>query len=177
MILDVLLGLVLVGAFYNGYSKGIIYSLLSFVAIVLGFIIAMNFSTLASVWLYKNFNVPSVLMPALSFILVLISVIAAIKLVAYITEKILRAIMLNFVNKILGGLVWSVTAAMLFGMLVFFLDGTGILADNLKYSSTTYNYIMPLGPKGLSMFNALIPYFKESFELLNKTVQDAASSN
>ena len=100
MILDVLLGLVLVGAFYNGYSKGIVYSLLSFVAIVLGFIIAMNFSTLASVWLYKNFNVPSVLMPALSFILVLFSVIAAIKLVAYITEKVLRAIMLNFVNKI-----------------------------------------------------------------------------
>lgn len=177
MILDVLLGLVVVAAFYNGYSKGIIYSILSFVAIVVGFVVAMNFSSVAAVWLYKNFNVPSVIMPALSFILVLLAVIVAIKLVAYLTEKVLKAIMLNFVNKIAGGVVWSIIAILLFSVLLFFVDKTGFLTDNLKNSSATYSYISALGPKSLSIFDALIPYFKESFELLNSTVQEAASSN
>lgn len=177
MIIDILLGLVVVAAFYNGYLKGIIYSLLSFIAIILGFVIAMNFSSVAAVWLYKNFNVPSVIMPALSFILVLLAVIVAIKLVAYLTEKVLKAIMLNFVNKFAGGVVWSVIAILLFSMLLFFVDQTGILTASLKESSATYPHIVSLGPKGLSLFEAIIPYFKESFELLNKTVREAAVTN
>lgn len=177
MILDILLALFVVAAFYNGYSKGIIYSILSFVAIILGFVIAMNFSSVAAVWLYENFNVPSVIMPVLSFVLVLLAVIGAIKLVAYLTEKILKAIMLNFVNKLAGGVVWSIIAILLFSMLLFFIDKTGVLTANLKNSSASYGYIVSLGPKGLSLFEALIPYFKESFELLNKTVKEVSTVN
>lgn len=177
MILDVLLGLFVVGAFYKGYSKGIIYSVLSLLAIVVGIIVAMNFSSVAAVWLYKNFNVPSVIMPALSFILVLLAVIAAIKLVAYLTEKVLKAIMLNFVNKIAGGLVWGFIVVLLFSLLVYFIDQAGILTPELKSASVTYPFLQTIGPKGLYLIQSFIPYLKESFELLNKAVQDAATTN
>mgnify|MGYP000577088657 CR=1 FL=1 len=56
MILDIIFGLLILASFYNGYTKGILYSILSLVAIVLGIILAMNFSTAASIWLHNNFN-------------------------------------------------------------------------------------------------------------------------
>ena len=175
MILDILLGLFVFGAFYKGYTKGIIYSMLSLIAIMVGIIIAMNFSSFAAVWLAKNFNLPSIILPVLSFVLVLIAVIASIKLVAILTEKILKAIMLNFVNKIAGALVWSFIVVLIFSVLVYFVDQAGFLTLAVKQASITYPLVKSLGPEGLSIFQTLTPYLKESFELLNKTVQEAAA--
>ena len=175
MILDILLGLFVFGAFYKGYTKGIIYSMLSLIAIIAGIIIAMNFSSFAAVWLAKNFNLPSIILPVLSFVLVLIAVIASIKLVAILTEKILKAIMLNFVNKIAGALVWSFIVVLIFSVLVYFVDQAGFLTSAVKQASITYPLVKSLGPEGLSIFRTFTPYLKESFELLNKTVQEAAA--
>ena len=175
MILDILLGLFVFGAFYKGYTKGIIYSMLSLIAIIAGIIIAMNFSSFAAVWLAKNFNLPSIILPVLSFVLVLIAVIASIKLVAILTEKILEAIMLNFVNKIAGALVWSFIVVLIFSVLVYFVDQAGFLTSAVKQASITYPLVKSLGPEGLSIFRTFTPYLKESFELLNKTVQEAAA--
>lgn len=174
MILDIVFALVLLASFYNGYTKGIIYSVLSLLAIVLGIIIAMNFSSMASVWLHSNFNIPAVIMPSLSFILVLLAVVGAVKLVAYLAEKFLKAIMLNFVNKIAGGVLWSIIAILIFSLLVYLVSKTGIFTPNLMASSFSYQYIMPLGPMSLELVQALIPYLKESFQLINETVQEVA---
>lgn len=174
MILDVIFGLVLLAAFYNGYTKGILYSVFSLVAIVLGIILAMNFSTAASIWLHNNFNIPRMIMPVLSFILIVLAVVGAVKLVAYLVEKFLKALMLNFVNKLAGGLLWSFIATLLFSVLVFFIAKAGFLTDNLVQSSQTYNYIVPLGPKSLELLQAAIPLFKESFYLLNDSVREIA---
>ena len=174
MILDIIFGLVLLAAFYNGYTKGILYSVLSLVAIILGIILAMNFSTAASIWLHNSFNIPTIIMPVLSFILIVVAVVAAVKLVAYLVEKFLKALMLNFINKLAGGVLWSFIATLLFSILVFFVAKAGFLTDNLIASSQTYNYIVPLGPKSLELVQTLIPMLKESFNLLNETVQEIA---
>jgi membrane protein required for colicin V production len=174
MILDIIFGLLILAAFYNGYTKGILYSVLSLVAIVIGIILAMNFSTAASIWLHNNFNIPKMIMPVLSFILIVLAVVGAIKLVAYLVEKFLKVLMLNFVNKIAGGLLWSFIATVLFSVLVFFVDKAGFLADNLVLSSQSYNYVVPLGPKSLELIQTTIPLLKESFNLLNETVNEIA---
>ncbi|MCB0509468.1 MAG: CvpA family protein [Chitinophagales bacterium] len=174
MILDVVFVLLLIASFYNGYTKGIIYSVLSLLAIVLGIIMAMNFSSLAAVWLHNNFNIPSLIMPALSFILVLLAVIGAVKLVAILSEKFLKAIMLNFVNKLAGGLLWSLITVLIFSLLVYLISKTGVFTENLMVSSYSYRYIMPLGPFSLDLVKSLIPYLKDSFDLINETVQEVA---
>jgi membrane protein required for colicin V production len=174
MILDIIFGLLILASFYNGYTKGILYSILSLVAIVLGIILAMNFSTAASIWLHNNFNIPTMIMPVLSFLLIVVAVVGAVKLVAYVVEKFLKSLMLNFVNKFAGGLLWSFIATVLFSVLVFFVDKAGFLAENLILSSHTYNYIVPFGPKSLELVQAAIPLLKESFNLLNDTVHEIA---
>ncbi|MCB0537254.1 MAG: CvpA family protein [Chitinophagales bacterium] len=175
MILDVVFVLIILAAFYNGYSKGIIYSVLSLIAIVLGVIIAMNFSSAASVWLNTQFNIPAVIMPTLSFVLVLIAVVLAVRLVAYLAEKFLKTIMLNVVNKLAGGILWAVIASMLFSLLVFLISKTGIFTESLISSSYSYKYIVPFGPFTLKTMQALIPYLQESFEMMNNTVKEFAN--
>lgn len=177
MILDIVCALVALSAFYNGFTKGIIYSVLSLVAIVLGIIMAMNFSSIAAVWLHSNFNIPAVIMPILSFILVLVAVVAAVKLVAYLSEKFLKVVMLNFVNKIAGGVLWTIIALLILSILVYFIDKAGVFTENLVQSSLTYKYIMPLGPMSLEWLQVLIPYFKESFQMLNDTVKEVVPVN
>lgn len=176
MILDVIFAIVIIAAFYNGFTKGIIYSVLSLLAIILGIVIAMNFSSVAAVWLHNNFNIPAVIMPALSFILVLIAVVAAVKLMAIITEKFLKAIMLNFVNKLAGGILWSVISALIFSVLVYLIAKTGMFTDSLISSSASYKYIVPLGPFTLQLLQGIIPMLQESFQLLNETVQEFGPS-
>lgn len=174
MILDVVFVLILLASFYNGYTKGIIYSVLSLLAIILGVIIAMNFSSLAAVWLHNNFQIPALIMPALSFILVLLAVVGAVKLVAMLTEKFLKALMLNFINKLSGGILWSLITVLIFSLLIYLISKTGVFTTNLMDSSYSYKYIMPLGPFSLDMVQSLIPYLKDSFDLVNDTVQDLA---
>lgn len=174
MVLDVIFGLIVLASFYNGYSKGILYSVLSLLAIILGIILAMNFSTAASIWLHHNFNIPTIIMPVLSFVLIVLAVVGAIRLVAYIVEKFLKALMLNFANKLAGGVLWSIIATLLFSILIFFISKAGFLTDNLVLSSSTYKYVVPLGPKSLELVQAAIPLLKESFYLLNDTVHEIA---
>lgn len=172
MILDIVFVLLVLASFYNGYSKGIVYSILSLIAIVLGIIIAMNFSSVTSVWLNTQFNIPQIIMPTLSFILVLVAVVLAIRLVAYLVEKFLKTIMLNFINKLAGGILWVVIASMLFSLLVYLISKTGIFTENLVNSSYSYKYIVPLGPFTLKTLQALIPYLQESFQIMNSKVQE-----
>lgn len=177
MILDVVFAILVIAAFYNGYTKGIVYSVLSFFAIILGIVIAMNFSSIMALWLHNNFNIPAIIMPTLSFILVLLAVVAAVKLMAIITEKFLKAIMLNFVNKIAGGVLWSIISILIFSVLVYLISKTGMFTQELISSSTSYKYIVPLGPFTLQLLQGIIPFLQESFQLLNETVQDFGPSN
>lgn len=174
MILDIVFVLLVLAAFYNGYTKGIVYSVLSLVAVLLGVVIAMNFSSAVSVWLHGQFNIPAIIMPTLSFILVLVAVVLAVRLVAYLTEKFLKTIMLNFANKIAGGALWSVIVVLLFSLLVFLVSKTGIFTENLIATSYSYQYIMPLGPFTLSIMQSIVPLMQESFDLVNSTVKDIA---
>ena len=100
MILDVIFLLAIIAAFYSGFKQGIIYAVLSFLGIFVGVIAALNFSTFAGVWLVKNFNLPEIIIPVLSFVVVFLVVMATVKLVAFIVQKILQTISLNFVKEI-----------------------------------------------------------------------------
>lgn len=172
MIIDIICGILILLAFFNGYKKGIIDAVLSIFAIVLGIIIALNFSTIVTSWLIENFNLPTFILPALSFILVIIVVILALKLVANLAEKILKTVMLNFVNKLAGGIVWSLLATVILSLLLFFVNKTGIFTESLISESFALKTLLPLAPTFLELISALIPKMKESFLQLNQQVQD-----
>ena len=175
MILDVIFGIILILALYRGFNKGLIYSILSFIAIFLGILLAMNFSSLAAYWMSSVLNVPPSIMPVFSFLVVLIVVILSIKLVAIVMEKILKMISLNIFNRLAGAFFWGAIASIMFGVAIWLIDQAGVFTPQLKAESFAFKYVVPLGPSSIDMVGSYIPFLKEAFYELNKIIQSAAA--
>lgn len=176
MILDVIFLLLVVYAFYSGFKQGIIASVLSFVGVFLGVIIALNFSTFMSIYLVKNFNLPEIIIPMMSFIVVFGVVIVSLKMVAFIVQNVLKKVALNSVNKISGGLLFGVLAAFIFSVLFSFIDNYGILTDNLKTESQIYPLVSSFGPQIFKTFSELIPVFTDIYKETNEVFKTAAEN-
>ncbi len=176
MIVDILFLLITIAAFYSGFKQGIIYAVLSFLGIFIGIIAALNFSTFAGVYLVKNFNLPEIIIPSLSFVVVLLVVIISIKIVAFFMKKVLQTISLNFVNKIAGGLLFAIIASFVFSVLFSFIDQYGFLTETLKNESVTYPYIASFGPVIFKTVSDLIPVFNDIYKDTNELFKEAASS-
>lgn len=176
MILDVLFLLGVLAAFYSGYKQGVISSVLNFIGIFLGVIIALNFSTFVGVWLVKNFNLPELIIPALSFVVVILVVVAAVKTVAFLAQKILQMVSLNFVNKLAGGLLFGVLASFLFSVLFTMVNNYGFFTEDLKNQSQVYPYVAKIGPEVFKTASNLIPIFKDIYEETNTIFKQAAEN-
>lgn len=176
MIIDILFLLIIIAAFYSGFKQGIIYAVLSFLGIFIGVIAALNFSTFAGIWLVKNFNLPELIIPALSFVVVLVVVVASVKFVAFFVKKILQTISLNFINKIAGGVLYAVLAAFIFSVLFSFVDDYGILTETLKAESQVYPYVSTFGPVIFKTVSDLIPVFNDIYKDTNDLFKNAASN-
>jgi membrane protein required for colicin V production len=176
MIIDIIVFLIIIFAIYTGFTKGIIHSVMGFFAIIMGFIIAMNFSSFLSVWLSKQMDIPEIIMPILSFILIIIMTILAFKLVAYLSEKVLKTIKLNFLNKFAGATLWTIISILLCSVLLFFISKTGLLGPNITKDSHAYKHLLSMGSPTIHLFESFIPYFKESFHLLNNSVKELPNS-
>ena len=176
MVLDIVFLLVIVAAFYSGFKQGIIYAVMSFIGIFLGVVVALNFSTFAGVWLVKNFNIPEIIIPVISFVVVLVVVVASIKMVAFLVQRILQTINLNFVNKLAGGALFGVLAAFIFSVLFSFIDNYGIFTDSLKLESQVYPIISTFGPQIFETASELIPLFKDIYQETNDIFKNAAEN-
>ena len=176
MVLDVLFLLLVIFAFYSGFKQGIIASVLSFIGIFLGVIIALNFSTFAGIWLVKNFNFPEAILPVLSFIVVLLVVIISIRTVAFLAQKVLQIISINFINKIAGGVLHGVLAAFIFSVLFSFIDNYGILTESLKEESQVYPFVSSFGPQIFKTASDLIPFFTDIYKEINEVFKTAAEN-
>lgn len=176
MVIDVIFLLVIIAAFYSGFKQGIIYAVLSFLGIFIGVIAALNFSTFAGIWLVQNFNLPEVIVPVLSFVVVLVVVIATIKIIAFLAKKILQTISLNFVNKISGGVLYAVLASFVFSVLFSFIDQYGFLTEALKTESQVYPYVASFGPVIFKNVSDLIPIFNDIYKDTNELFKNAASN-
>lgn len=176
MVLDVMFLLLIIFAIYTGFKQGIISSVLSFIGVFLGIIIALNFSTFAGIYLVKNFNFPEIILPVLSFIVVLLIVIVSIRTVAFLAQKVLQVISINFVNKIAGGILYGVLAAFIFSVLFSFIDNYGILTESLKTESEVYPFVSSFGPQIFKTASDLIPMFTDIYKETNEIFKSAAEN-
>lgn len=176
MVLDIVFLLLVIFAFYSGFKQGIISSVLSFIGVVLGIIVALNFSTFTGVWLVQNFNLPEIIIPVLSFVVVLLVVLVSIKAVGFIVQKILQTVSLNFINKIAGGALFAVLAAFVFSVLFSFVDNYGILTESLKAESQVYPLASTFGPQIFTFASNLVPLFSDIYKETNEIFKNAAEN-
>jgi len=168
MLVDII-GLVLLAmAIFKGYSRGLIVSILSFLAILIGLAAAMKFSVVVAAWLEENSNIGAQWLPFVAFLVIMIGVILIVRWIANLAEAAIEIVLLGWLNKLGGVILYILLYMMVYSIVLFYATEMGILKAETIQASHTYYLIEPWGPKIINALGYIIPFFKDMFSKLQQ---------
>ena len=100
--LDIIFLVPLLFALYRGFRKGIIHMVASLAALVLGIIGAIRLRPLFASMLDALFDISPDHINVIAFSLAFVVIVLVVHLVAYVIERLVKAVALHFVNRLLG---------------------------------------------------------------------------
>jgi len=100
--LDLIFAVILIWSAYRGFSKGFIIQLSTLAALLLGIFGAIKFSGLTANFLTEHFNINNDYIHIISFAITFVIIVILVHLLARMVEKLLKAVALGFVNRLLG---------------------------------------------------------------------------
>lgn len=163
MILDLLLAVVIILAVIKGFQRGLIIGVLSLVAVIIGLAAAMKLSIVVADYVGEAVNVSDEWLPVISFALVFIAVVLLIRLGANAIERTVEIVMLGWVNRLGGILLYAAIYIVVFSVLLFYAEQVDLIRPETIEKSHTYSFIQPWGPKVIDSIGTIIPLFKGMF--------------
>jgi membrane protein required for colicin V production len=101
-ILDIIFLVPLLFALYRGFKKGIIHMIASLLALILGIVGAIQLRPMFASLLDSMFTISSEYLNAIAFAAAFILIVLVVHLAAFLVDKLVKAVALNFVNRLLG---------------------------------------------------------------------------
>jgi len=130
---------------YKGFTHGLIRELAGLAALILGVYAAFMFTDLVEKWI-NHPSIPKEAYFAITFIVVLVAVF----LLGRLVEKIIKLVIPEFINNILGAIFGVAKVMVIFSVIIFFIHSIdskqAILSKKTTTQSFTYKYIEPIAP-------------------------------
>ncbi len=164
MVIDAIFIILMIFALIKGYRKGFVIAIFSFLGIVIGIVAAMKLSALVAGWLQNNTRISLAWLPFLSFVLVMVGVILLVRLGALFLQSALDLVLLGWLNKLAGILLYAALYITLFSVILFYADKMHWLKETTFNDSHTYAFVKPWGPKAVNGVAAVLPFCKGMFE-------------
>jgi membrane protein required for colicin V production len=177
MIIDIAYLCLLVLAVFKGLKKGFIIAVFSLIAIVVGLAAALKLSVVVAGWLGTNTNISARFLPIMAFILVMVFVAWLVRLCGLLIEKALQIVMLGFINKTAGIILYAVLYTIILSIILFFAVKVGFIKQDMIAASNCYNFIQPWGPTAIHIFAMLIPAFENMFQQLEHFFDNIAKKD
>lgn len=168
MIIDLIFAVLIVLALIQGYRRGLIAAVFSFVSVIVGLAAAIKLSTVVAKHIGHTVKISDKWLPILSFAIVFIIAILLIRLGARAIQKLTETIMLGWVNRLGGIILYAVIYTTVFSILLFYAQQIKIIDAKTIQASVTYSFIQPWGPKAIDGLAAVIPFFKNMFTELEQ---------
>lgn len=147
---DLIIIVLLAWSAYKGFSKGIIASAASLIALFFGIWGAIKFSNITASYLTGVINVDEKLMQIIAFAVTFIGIVIAVHFIAKAVEGLAKAIALGIVNRIFGAAFGVLKFAFIISVIMFFINAidskTSILSQEFKQDSLFYNPISEFAP-------------------------------
>ncbi len=105
--LDIILAIPLVWAVYKGFTKGLIFSVASLLALILGIYGAIHFSFIVEEYVKAWFHPGEKYLVFISFSITFLLIVIIVHMVAWAADRLIKAIALGIVNR-LAGVVFNV---------------------------------------------------------------------
>jgi len=165
--LDIILAIPLIWSVYRGFTKGLIISVATLVALVGGIYGAIHFSQVAAVYLENWFSPDPRYLPLIAFTVTFIVIVALVHLLAYILDKIVTAVALGIVNRLAGAAFNLLKMAFILSVILSLLNYLGnfksVIPEEQKSNSLLYNPISKFAP-------SIFPYL--NFDSLKEKITD-----
>lgn len=163
MLIDLILVIFLVIAIFKGYRKGLIVGVFSVLAFVIGLAAALKLSSLVADWLQQSITISAKWLPFIAFMLVFLVVVILVRLGANLIEKAFQVVLLGWVNRLGGILLYAVLYLLILSIFIFYAEKLQLLQPAAIESSQTYPFVQPWGPEVINNLGRLIPVFKDMF--------------
>ena len=163
MLIDFIFAALIILAIFKGYQKGLILAIFSIIAFIVGLAAALKLSAAVAGYLKDSLSVSAKWLPFIAFALVFFVVIILVRFGAKLIEKTFQAVMLGWLNRIGGILLYAVLYGIILSIFIFYAEKLQLLQPEAIKSSQTYPFIQPWGAKLMDNFGRLIPVFKDMF--------------
>ena len=157
-IIDIIIIICCIPAIFQGYSKGFISQVFSLVALIVGAWLSFKFSVPVGNFLKSFADLSPTILHIIAFVLILIIVMVLLKLVGNAVEKVVKFVMLGWLNRLLG-IVFSLIKALLVIGLVILLVNAIYSVIPFMSSKTIEESVLFHPIKDLA--DAVFPYIKE----------------
>lgn len=145
---DIVTGIVLILAIIKGFKNGLIIELASLAALVLGLFGAIQFSSITESFLIEHID--SSYIGIIAFIATFILIVVVVHLVAKMVDKLISAIALGTVNRVLGAifslLKYAFIISVVLAILGSFERSFSIIPEEQKETSKLYEPLSSIAP-------------------------------
>ncbi len=163
MLIDIILIILLTGAVIRGLRKGLLVGVFSFVALVVGLAAAVKLSAVVADHAGEVVTVSERWLPVLSFLLVFVGVVLAVRWGARLLQTAVEGVALGWANRLGGVLFFAAIYILIFSILSFYAEQLHILQPAAMEKSVSYPFLKAFGPGAIEIVGALVPIFRDMF--------------
>ena len=149
-ILDIIILCVVGLLVFNGIRKGLIISLASLIALVLGIYAAVHFSNYMEKVLVDNFHPSGHWLPVLSFALTFLIVVVLVILTAKVVEKLVSLVGMGFLNRLFGAVFGFIKGVLIVSVILFIVTSLDknekLITHKPKQESMIYHQVAKAFP-------------------------------
>ncbi|HVI48284.1 MAG TPA: CvpA family protein [Chitinophaga sp.] len=174
MAIDIIFAILMAFALYRGYTRGLIVAVFSLVAVMLGLAAALKLTAVTALYAQQHWDMHSRWLPVLCFICVFLVVVLLVRLGAGALQKLVELVMLGWLNKLGGILLYSIIFIIIYSVLLWMANQLYWLSPETKLQSAVYPYIEKIGPWVLDHMGSVMPVFKDMFSQLQSFFEKAA---
>ena len=138
MAVDVLFIIMAAFGFYFGFSFGLMKVVLAVVSLISGVLAAMAFTPMTTNIIIETFEVDSVFLPFISFLVTLLIVLMLARIITKLIEETVDNKRFDIVSQVIGGIIMVFVFTLLYSVLVLFFGQARVikLVFNQKYQVT-----------------------------------------
>jgi membrane protein required for colicin V production len=170
-IIDIILGIILLFAFYTGMKKGLFVTLASLIGLIAGVYGAIYFSHYAGAYLSNTFNWSEQVTNLAAFAITFLAIVFVISLAGKLLTKVADFVALGLINKLAGGVFNALKFAFIVSVIFMFISASTsvsglLISEEKKESSKLYEPIASIAPILLPNLLAEVENYRIGDEIL-----------
>ncbi len=165
--IDLIIAIPLVWGVFVGFKNGLIIEVASLAALLLGIFGAIHFSDLTANFLVTNLNITTQYINLIAFAVTFVGIVIVVHLLAKMIDKLVKAVALGFVNRLLGMVFGLIKYAFIISIILVIINAINrnktIISEEKIENSILYKPLSTFAP-------TIFPYL--NFEKIREDIEE-----